>query len=308
MAMTDLTLCGWRIRSGLELPELSPWTGDDRAPDITIQLGDVPALAGPLRHQSPFLSVAEDGVCRFEIAAVAAYGITEGRSITVSPHLDPAQPDVRTFLFGTVLGILCHQRGVLPLHASCVSVDGRAIAITGVSGAGKSTLALALARRGHPPLADDISVIDWQSSGSPQILPSISRLRLWRDAMDRFAISPDGLERSRPGMEKYHLNAGLAAPTSPVPLAAIYCLGEARPPILPGISRLTGANAILRMADNVYRRRPAIHMGLNLVLFQATTSICNATPIWSLDRPVDLERIDALAESVERHARLGDAP
>lgn len=308
MSMTDLSLCGWRVRSAVHLPELPLWSGDDRAPDITVQLGDVPTDIGPISHRSPFLSVAKNGVCRFEIAAVAAYLIEDGRLITIAPRLDLSQPDMRVFLFGTVLGILCYQRGVLPLHASCVSVNGRAIAIAGVSGAGKSTLALALSRRGHPILADDISAVDWKGASGPHILPSIPRLRLWRDAMDRFAISPEGLERSRPGMEKYHLDHGSAFQPTATPLAAIYCLNEARPPVSPGIRPLTGTHAIAQLASNIYRRRPATHMGLAKTLFEATTRIATSTKIWALDRPIDLARIDALAESVEHHILLAELP
>ncbi len=308
MSMTDLSLCGWRVRSAVLLPELPLWNGDDRAPDITIQLGDVPPHIGPLSHHSPFLSVAKNGVCRFEIAAVAAYLIEDGRLITIAPRLDLSQPDMRVFLFGTVLGILCYQRGVLPLHASCVAVNGRAIAIAGVSGAGKSTLALALSRRGHPILADDISAVDWQGSSGPHILPSIPRLRLWRDAMDHFAISPEGLERSRPGMEKYHLDHGSAFQPAATPLAAVYCLNRARPPIQPGIRRLTGTQAVTQLADNFYRRRAAAHMGLGKALFMSTIRISKSATLWALDRPTDLNAIDALAESVERHILLMEAP
>ena len=32
----DYVLCGWRVRSALPLPEVAPWRGDDRPPDVTI--------------------------------------------------------------------------------------------------------------------------------------------------------------------------------------------------------------------------------------------------------------------------------
>jgi hypothetical protein len=45
--------------------------------------------------------------------------------------------------------------GVLPLHAACLSIDGRGLLIAGASGTGKSTLSLALAKSGVDFLSDD---------------------------------------------------------------------------------------------------------------------------------------------------------
>jgi hypothetical protein len=33
---TDYFLCGLRVRAAVPLPDLLPWTGDDRMPDVTI--------------------------------------------------------------------------------------------------------------------------------------------------------------------------------------------------------------------------------------------------------------------------------
>src|SRR5262245_16919533 len=44
----DYALCGWRVRSAVELPEVMPWMGDDRAPDLVIRLGAAPPLRDPI--------------------------------------------------------------------------------------------------------------------------------------------------------------------------------------------------------------------------------------------------------------------
>lgn len=310
MLSYDLVLCGWRLRSALALPDLAPWTGDDQAPDVEICIGEVPGDIGPQTHATPFLQVARSGACRFEVSAVAAYLIEEGRRITIAPHIAPDAPDVRVFLFGTAFGVLCHQRGLLPLHASCVSIGGRAVAVAGASGAGKSTLALALARRGHPVLSDDVCVVDWRAPGGPLVLPSAPRLRLWREALDSFAISPDGLERSRPDMEKYHLDYGAAfqLQPQPQPLAVLYHLKETGLPRDQGFHPLTGVAAVEVIGDNVYRRRPAIRMADGVrALFLATTRVATTVRVAALHRPDDLAGVDALAVALERHA-LGEAP
>ncbi|CAK0744895.1 hypothetical protein CCP1ISM_10051 [Azospirillaceae bacterium] len=144
----DLTLCGWRVHSDWPLPELLPWHGSDRPVDVWIRRGEVPESLPGIRSGDPLLQVNGEGLARFAIPGVAAYLIREGREITIATRLPDHAPDVGLFLFGTVFGVLCHQRGVLPLHASCVAFGERAFAFAGVSGSGKSTLAAALVARG----------------------------------------------------------------------------------------------------------------------------------------------------------------
>lgn len=45
------------------------------------------------------------------------------------------------------------------LHASCVSIDGRAVLIEGLSGSGKSDLALRLIDRGANLISDDYTIV-----------------------------------------------------------------------------------------------------------------------------------------------------
>src|SRR6185436_17962029 len=70
-------------------------------------------------------------------------------------------------LVRSVTGAVLQQRGLLPLHASALLLGAGAIALLGPSRAGKSTLAAALARRGHPVLADDVVPV------SPEPTPTV---------------------------------------------------------------------------------------------------------------------------------------
>ena len=55
----------------------------------------------------------------------------------------------------------CHisSRYTTPVHAGCVSLDGRGVLLMGDSGAGKSTLSFACARAGWSYIADDASMM-----------------------------------------------------------------------------------------------------------------------------------------------------
>jgi hypothetical protein len=64
------------------------------------------------------------------------------------------------FLEAIALSLIATSRAS-PLHASCVSFEGRGILFCGASGAGKSTLAYACARAGWTFTSDDASYLLW---------------------------------------------------------------------------------------------------------------------------------------------------
>lgn len=100
-----------------------------------------------------------------------------------------------------------HRRLVLPLalqalgqevlHASAVAMDAKAVAFCGQSGTGKSTVAYGLARRGHPPCADDAVAIDL-GHGIPELLPLPFALRLRPAPAAYFEEDGRGLDVERP--------------------------------------------------------------------------------------------------------------
>ena len=290
-------LCGLKVESDLALPDLLPWTGDERAADIEIRLGDVPDRLEHAVHGGPLLQVAADGACRYAIANVAAYLVEDGRRVTVRPRMDPDAADVRVFLLGSVFGILCHQRGLLPLHAGCVEIGGRAVAFAGDSGAGKSTLTAAFLRRGHAVLADDVTVVDLAAPGGPLVLPSFPRIKLWRDAMDGLGLPADGLERSRAQLQKFHLPVESGFRTEPLPLAAIYHLHTAHDPRHAGIEALRGSAAVDALLDAVFRRQAALRMGRRGPLMAAAMRL-TALPGLRLSRMPDLTALDATVTAI----------
>ena len=65
------------------------------------------------------------------------------------------------FLEAIALSLISTSRAS-PLHAACVSLEGRGILFCGASGAGKSTLAYACARAGWTFTSDDASYLLWK--------------------------------------------------------------------------------------------------------------------------------------------------
>lgn len=296
------TLCGLKVDSELFLPELLTWARGDRAPDIEIRLGSVrDHLEDPV-HVGPLLQTDKNGTCRYAIAGVAAYLVEAGQRVTIQPWMPPDSPEIRVFLLGSVFGFLCHQRGLLPLHAGCVEIGGRAIAFAGHSGASKSTLTTAFLRRGFPILADDVTVIDVAASGGPLVLPSFPRIKLWRDAMEGFGLSFDGLERVHNQLDKFQLPVRTGFRAEPLPLAAVYHLKIAKDMRHAGLELLRGASSMHALVDAVYRRMSAFRMGRHGAVMAALMQL-GTLPSLQLERVFDLKEIDtAITMITDRHA------
>ena len=79
-----------------------------------------------------------------------------GCKVWVSWPGDLTVDDAVTYLLGPVLGFVLRLRGLTCLHASAVTVDGKAIALLGTNGSGKSTIAAKFAELGYSVLSDDL--------------------------------------------------------------------------------------------------------------------------------------------------------
>jgi hypothetical protein len=299
--MDDLWLCGWRVRCELPLPDLWRWNGDGRQPDVDIRLGPVPELRGPLVQAAPHLQIAKDGRCRLDIPGVARYLVKDGCAVVVDPVVDSAPPDIRVILLGTVLGLLCHQRGLFPLHAACLQIGDDAVALSGSPGAGKSTLAAALVQRGHALLADDVCVIDSVASGGPVVLPAFPSLKLRRDALDLLGVSPHGLEQGREGWAKYHLPVREVhrSPPSPVPLRRLLLLEDESAGPLQEIGRWKGFAAVALLVEQVYRRQPARTLGRERALFDGAVRLAQTVSVHRLARRRGADQLDTAVALVE---------
>ena len=105
------------IRSELALPELLAAPPDGQ-PEVTIRLGRLPAGGPGLQATDHGMLLTVDGI--------AQYAIADGADITIDR--EPGVPDanVRLYLLGSAMGVLLHQRGLLPLHANAVEIGGKA--------------------------------------------------------------------------------------------------------------------------------------------------------------------------------------
>lgn len=294
--MSDCLLCGWRVRSQLPLPELSPWNGDDRAEDITIAFGHVPDRLEAAQDVGPMLQIASAGAARLEIPRIARFLISGGRSVVINSAPGIAGATLRLFLFGTVLAILCNQRGLIPLHASCVRIAGRAVAFGGKAGLGKSTLAAALVRRGCVLIADDVCVVDAAPVEGPLVYPVLPRIKLWQDSIEALGIAPERLERVRDGMEKFSVPASSAFDGGAVRLGAIYLLRDMRQGFQDPPRRYAGFEAAGAITNSVYRPRIWKAMGRESSIARAVIAMLAGTAVYDLPVQRDFGELESVAQ------------
>ncbi|WP_349656524.1 hypothetical protein [Xanthomonas sp. 10-10] len=292
----DYLLCGWRVRSTLALPELAPWSetnlaDDGDGVDVTIEEAPVPERLDPAQPPGSWFEVGRDGSVLLQIPELVRLHVQAGRSIRVQ-RLNPRDEGWRLFLLGSALGYLSLQRGLFPLHAACVRVGGKTVAIAGHSGAGKSTLSAALLKRGHGLLSDDLTVLRCDER-SIEVLPAFPRLKLWHDALHALHIPSDGLSRVRLGMDKFDLRPQAGFDATPARLDAILLLQDAPDPQL---QRCSPAAALPLLHANLARPQAAARMGLRATTFAQAAAIARQVPTWRLRRP---RRFDALAATAE---------
>jgi hypothetical protein len=177
---------------------------------------------------------------------------TSGRTIRAIVPAASTLEDAATYLLGPVLGFAMRLRGIPCLHASVVAIGDGAIAIAGPAGAGKSTTAACFASMGYRVLADDIAAVVVHD-GRWHVQPAYPQLRLWPDSVGMLFGRTDALPPLTPTWDKCALALGEEAfARQPLPLEAIYVLGEERPDDVDVFNEVNGAERLRVLLANTY--------------------------------------------------------
>ena len=300
---SDAFLCGWRVQSEICLPELLPWEDPGAAVDIHIRLGEVPPLA-KIAASTRRLTVDDAGVCRLEIPNVVTFSVRDGREIVVDPIASPDPFEVRNYLFGTALGLVCHQRGVFPLHGSCLQLGEWAVIFSGNSGSGKSTLAAALAHRGYTLMADDVCVITNTDRGWV-VWPAFPRVKLMPASLQAiFGVEAEQAGFSLQGKHHFRFEPVRSFQMNPVPLQAIYFLERTQNEEPDSIVDIPGLKRLALLESQIFRPRAAAALGRRASLFRSAAEIAATVPIFELRRNFDLKSMGATMAMLEGAHRV----
>lgn len=284
MAVTRARLFGLTIESDLPLPGLLPC-----GPDAKVDLRE---------RREDFAGDAD-----LSFPGVADFRVEEGRRVAIRAARDVPERNIRLYLLGSAMGLVLHQRGLFPLHANAVELRGRAIAVAGPSGAGKSTLAAWFHRQRLRLIGDDVCVLR-PCEGAVLAYPGVPRLRLWGNALEATGQDRSGLERAYAGDDEWDkwdvpvqeaevVRDGLA-------LAAVYILADGD---LLKIERLSGVEAASALFDHTYRGDLIEKVGLAATHWKTVLTLLERVPVYRLERPFDLTRLDDLGRKLLAHAQ-----
>jgi hypothetical protein len=293
---SDYQLFGLRLRSDIELPELFS-APTDGVPDVVVRTGEV-------REPEEGGLKASERILMLRIPGVGRYRIVDGHEIVIEPEKGAPERNVRLYLLGSAMGALLHQRGILPLHANAIEIDGQAVAFMGASGSGKSTLAAWFHDHGHRVIADDVCAITLDETGQAFVMPGLPRLRLWSEVLEATGRNASNFMRSYDGDEEYAkfdvpLAGGTVADVD-LPLRAVYLLERGDGLTIVQMTSLEAAEALFA---HTYRGMFAASARMKRRHWITCTQLLRNVPVFRVGRIWDLACLDDQGGQTLAHAQ-----
>lgn len=302
--MFHYIMSGLQVESDLPMPGLIEAEPVVSTPDVRIAQGEVPLELDGSTLSGPNWQMA-DGRFILRIPGIVRMLLDAGASITWQCEDGTAPGDAAIFISGSGFGLLMHQHGRCILHGSAIAVGGRAVLFCGPSGAGKSTLAAALVAQGFGHVADDQCVLSGLGASEVLVHPDGRAHKLWEQAIEKLDLVDRSGPPVRSELRKFFVQPGLAS-TTPIPLAAIYVLAEARSPELVkgqrvAIEPLNLADAAIAVRANAYRPAMVDRLDQAGLYLHAAAGAMRASGVFRLVRPMAFAAMDEVLTGLRAH-------
>lgn len=286
---------GLNIESEIEIPE---FLAGNNNPDITIKTGVIPGqLPDPLFKGVRF--EASPGQFLLNVDHIAGFYAEGGVRIIIQPYGDAEPADVRLFLLGSAFGALIHQRGMLPMHGSSISINGKGYIFSGVSGAGKSTLAAGLLGRGYHLLSDDISVVSLDNSNKPIIYAGYPGVKLWADSLTKLGMEPERYARVRTKLNKHHMLVQGQFHSEALTLGGVYILHTKNSDGI-DLENLKGIEKFNALKNNTYRLNFIKGLGNTEAHFRHLSALAANCSVKRITRSSKSFALDEILDVVEK--------
>ena len=301
---------------------------DSDASDVRIQLKDWSAFPATFQGSVQIFKTRSDDttdgrpnlrVCLLSGGDYFAFFYSDGVRFAVERHgremwgdwpENYTLEDACTYLLGPVIGFVLRLRGVTCLHASAVAVGEHAIALVGVPGAGKSTTAAAFASCGFSVISDDLAALA-DDGGDFLVQPGYPRVNLWPDSVRALFGSAEALPRITPTWDKHYValgTNGLGFAAKPLPLGAIYLLGEREDALAaPMVEEMAGGDALAALVANTYVNY-LLDRDMRSREFDVLSRVVTRIPIRRVRTPADPSAVFEVCRVITADARQLTVP
>jgi len=280
-------LCGWHTLSDIPLTGV-PTSVHAGEIDIHINLA---AGASPLAKDAKKVLFEHSAECsHIGIPGIADFEVSNGRQIRIWPAAGAVHKDLEIILFGPAWATLCHQRGLLPLHASAIATGGSITAFAGHSGAGKSTIAAVLGSLDYELIADDILPISFNDNAVPGAWPYLRRLKLRSDSISQLGIVSTEQVSKVLDKEKYFVHPRFAAADKWTKIERLYLLETSQTDPCISIEVLTGAEAVHALVDQTYHFQFILNSGRFREHLAFCTQLASKIAVYRLRRSLSFDK------------------
>ncbi|OZU89265.1 aldolase [Virgibacillus indicus] len=290
------TAFGFKVSSDFLLPELNHISYKDFEPDLIIKKEDLSNLWSEYVEIDSYYYIKEN-FCMFKIPGVAIYKIEDGRYISFSPIEGSNEDQIRLYLLGTCMGVALMQRKILPIHGSCIAIDGKAYAVVGDSGAGKSTLASAFINRGFKLLTDDVIAVTLSKDNTPFVVPSYPQQKLWQESLDHFGMESNQFRPVYDRVTKFAVPVNNHFYDQPLPLAGIFVLSKAEQNAIE-IMSIQELERFPVLYYNTYRNFMINRLGLLEWHFEFSANMVNKLDFHRIIRPSSCFTANELVDNI----------
>lgn len=287
----------FRFESEMDIPELRNSSGSGER-TVAIRLGGVPLAIQAAALYGEICQITSTEYL-LNIPGTARYYVRNGNEVRL--EIEPSAPiaNISTYLLGSVFGVLCHQNGMLPLHASAIECGGVVSAFLGESGAGKSTLAACLQRRGHRVVSDDICLLQ-SDSGAMRVIPVAGWLKLWNESLQHLGETPVEQNRVFSTDDKFRLFLPDPGSTRSQLARVIFLARDPNAQAQPALQPLPLIDAIAGLMDMTYVGYVPALAGQQSTIFELCARVFQHAHAWRLTVPWGLDRMDSVLDLLER--------